>query len=450
MSINLEQEHFVEPYNYVVWYDTSDATYKAKNGLTQEVDYDDADFSTLLEAVLAGLAAEGAGGLIGIRAGGYSATSTITIPKTLTTTTILGASGSGKNYSEGGSKYTGTHIKSTATPLFQTTYNDDLRNIGLGIHFSRIKFEGPDTDASVCMDMRNNDSSWFDRCYFLRWGTGIKVTYNGSVYPVAEQPGAPWIDDCVFSEGRVRYIHSEKATQGRIHGNIFGSFGTWNANSEYIYFLGTDKCHIRDNEFNAPMNYASAAQDINAFIELESTATEDLFDCSNINIDDNWFWRELNTYPVLATVGAGFYMKAVVMQDNTVIHGYDPNVDTDSYLSIGDDDFHFVSSDDFTRPFSEGEPSLKDMTATWTAGSTYTNNWSPFTAYWTVNYVGVADTAYIQAAAPGKALWTIAQTTGRVADDRKLITFNVATRWQWRMELTGTATTESLIVHYHQ
>lgn len=61
MSIQLEREHFVDPYRYNIFLDPSDNDFKARNALTKAIDFKGTNFRTVMLAILSAIKSSGGG-----------------------------------------------------------------------------------------------------------------------------------------------------------------------------------------------------------------------------------------------------------------------------------------------------------------------------------------------------------------------------------------------------
>lgn len=422
--------------SYTVWIYGS--TYLAKNA-NGAIEFSSTSATTIVNSMLAGLS--GTGGIILFEPGNYNFSTQIVIPTGTKNVEFKGSAGSlGKSYNTEGTVFTSSIA---ADSLLSITTVSDLRS-AFGIHFNNIRFVGPGTESSVGLELNNLDGGEIHSCSFLNFGKSVTMDFDGSAYTISEQPGKLDIYSCEFGEGETSYIEMIKSTQMRIHDNIFESFGDF---EDAIVITDSNKVYISHNEFDV----ATTEAGMTSYIRIISDA-EGSYIPNGILISENWCYRESEEAAWILTYGPSKQMSTITSSNNMITHGYnvDPDAD-DGYIQIGDDDYHQITASDFVAPYSSTQSASQDKTATWTAGTTRRNLWSPVDVHLictmpTGSQVNVFVYYNSTVIAGGSGILTY--TTNANTQEVRALTFRVPTMHYWKVTVSGGATLTGVIAYY--
>jgi hypothetical protein len=441
LAINIEREHFVEPYSYGIFYDPGDGLYKAKNGLTSDIDYNNADAAIVFQGAVVALGATG--GIIRFKNGTYVGNSTITIPNGTHCLSFIGESGLGKSFA-GIAAYHGTHFKWTVTPMFTNDYTNNLRSI-FGITFENIKFEGPDTDPSIGLDMKNCDQLIVDYCHFYRLGYGIKSVFTDgtATYTLAEQPGTVRVANTTFSEMRINDIYLERCTDCFIGPNVF--FEAFGSVARRVHLKGCNAIEIHNDKFQTDGGGVLTEQVYIETINATYKGTE-------IELKGNWVWLNNVAGCWIRTAGANDIYD-VSSVGNHIHHGYAANELTDpGYIILASETLHQIMAHDQVDIVCNPIANIKDHTIggadPWADNVTRQNKWSPMQVQLTES-IDQGDKVEVQMHETSAGLFSVQSAEGHSATNKNVpITFIVPTLCYWKIVPTGTPVQIGLIVTY--
>jgi hypothetical protein len=371
------------------------------------------------------------GSAVKVNNGGYELDAKLTIPKGKKNIWFTGDGWLGKDAAEGGG-LNGTHIKTSAQTLMDNTYDDNVRSV-FGLMFTNLKFEGPKGASSKGFDTVNTDAFMFDHCTFFNFGTALESRFVGDSVP--EQPGLGPITNCLFAQGDKQYIKFAQNTQVYIAHNIFQSFGDF---TNAIEGIDSDKVQIVDNEFNTTNNKDNFTE------YIKVTHDNAGFGSSGWRIFGNWAYLEQANFRWL-TLNGSQTIPSIVSKNNTLFHGYTPNLKTGlGPYALADVTKHAVQASDFIMPPCN-DP-IVDM-SDYSAGTVWQNKWTPLTLHFKFN-VPHPDYVNLQLGRTPSTMWTVNTVqclSGSGTGGLFTATLRVPTMFHWRIVTSGDATQDSVV-----
>jgi hypothetical protein len=417
--------------DYTFWRNSN--TYYCKAGDTGEVT-SNSNFVTLVESVI------GSNMMLYFLAARYQGDSALTIPDGTRELTFQGMSGLGKTYGEAGGSY-GTHFEWSTNTIIDNDYTDDTRSV-FGLTFDRIKFEGPDADASTALDMKNVDQLIVNYCHFYELGYGIKSVFtdSGTTYTLAEQPGTVRVANTTFSEMRVNDIYLERCTDCFIGPNVF--FEAWGSVARRLHLKGCNAVKVHHNKFQK-----DGADALTEQIYIETI--DGTYEGTQLDLHDNWVWLQNSGEAWIRTSGTDDIYN-VTSLNNHIHHGYTPNELTDpGYIVLADEAKHQIMAHDQVNWVCNPISNWKDHTVAWAANTIRQNLWSPMEVKYTARMSsGGTCNVYMHETQAGIFNLLQADNNWSYRAQDYPLTFIVPTLGYWKVSLGGLASQQGQIVTY--